>query len=66
MKIGDLVREREMIRQRAKSATGIIIEVDRFLHAGSWSWVQIKVMWHDERHPFYYSKNELEVISENR
>jgi hypothetical protein len=64
MKIGDLVREREMIRQRAKSATGIIIEVDSFLHAGSW--VQIKVMWHDERHPFYYSKKELEVISESR
>ena len=64
MKIGDLVREREMIRQRAKSATGIIIGVGEFLHTSSWA--QIKVMWHDERHPFYYSKNELEVISENR
>lgn len=64
MKIGDLVREREMIRQRAKSATGIIIGVGEFLHTSSWA--QIKVMWHDERHPFYYSKNELEVINEDR
>ena len=64
MKIGDLVRERGGKGPRAKSATGIIIGVGEFLHTSSWA--QIKVMWHDERHPFYYSKKELEVISENR
>lgn len=65
MKIGDLVRE-----SAARAATsfrgdaiGIIVDVQ---YSSTASWFQIKVIWHDERHPFYYSKNELEAISEDR
>ena len=48
----------------AKSVfSGIIVDV---LYSSTASWFQIKVIWHDERHPFYYSKHELEAISEDR
>ena len=65
MKIGDLVRE-NTTRAPAPSfahAIGIIVDVQ---YSSTASWFQIKVMWHDERHPFYYSKHELEAISEDR
>ena len=65
MKIGDLVREnttRDPLSFRA-DAIGIIVDVQ---YSSTASWFQIKVMWHDERHPFYYSKHELEAISEDR
>ena len=65
MKIGDLVRENTTGGRRSfrGDAIGIIVDVQ---YSYTTSWFQIKVMWHDERHPFYYSKNELEAISEDR
>ena len=64
MKIGDLVRQAPRPRPSPRGdAIGIIVDVQ---YSSTTSWFQIKVMWHDERHPFYYSKNELEAISEDR
>ena len=64
MKIGDLVRENAQAQVSFRGgAIGIIVDVQYSL---ALSWFQIKVMWHDERHPFYYTKNELEAISEDR
>ena len=64
MKIGDLVRENAQTQVSFRAdAIGIIVDVQ---YSSTASWFQIKVMWHDERHPFYYSKHELEAISEDR
>ena len=64
MKIGDLVRENAQAQVSFRAdAIGIIVDVQ---YSSTASWFQIKVMWHDERHPFYYSKHELEAISEDR
>jgi len=65
VKIGDLVRENttRVAHSFRGDAIGIIVDV---LYSSTASWFQIKVIWHDERHPFYYSKHELEAISEDR
>ena len=65
MKIGDLVRENTTGGRPSfrGGAIGIIVDVQ---YSRALSWFKIKVMWHDERRPFYYSKHELEAISEDR
>ncbi len=62
MKVGDLVRAKEGVRQGEEFGLGVIMEIDaRF--SPEWD---VKVLWSDSRLTFWYRSDELEAADESR